>query len=157
MIWAFATINPDSSSPTALIEQHLSSGTLTLDLTKPLTSSTSLSNPAGGASMNGTGSRISIPFLPYQKMIIAHAVLAAVGFLILLPAGSLFARYVRTFSSSWFKAHWIIQFAVACPLIFIGVLLGVGSVHSEGVPHLNDAHKVSTVCMRLSKWRFTHN
>ena len=55
---------------------------------------------------------IVIPLLPFEKFIIAHAVLCVIGFLGLLPLGALVARYTRTFSPNWFKAHWIIQFAI---------------------------------------------
>lgn len=148
LIWAFGTTNPGSSSVSANLQQHLSSGTLSLDLTKQLSGDgTSLSNPAasnaGGAGGSSQGSAISIPLLPYQKLIIAHASILGVAFLILLPAGALFARFLRTFTRSWFKGHWIIQFGLAGPLIVIGVALGIASVHSEGSQHLDDTHKVN--------------
>ncbi|KLO16026.1 hypothetical protein SCHPADRAFT_823713 [Schizopora paradoxa] len=143
IIWAFGTTNPGSSSVSANLLQHLSSGTLSLDLTKQLSGDgSSLSNPAASnAGGSSQGSAISIPLLPYQKLIIAHASILGVAFLILLPTGALLARYLRTFSRSWFKGHWIIQFGLAGPLIVIGVALGIASVHSEGSEHLDDTHK----------------
>ena len=47
-------------------------------------------------------------------MIIAHAIFCVVGFLFFLPAGALFARYLRTFVPGpiWFKTHAIFQFFI---------------------------------------------
>ena len=42
-------------------------------------------------------------------MVVAHAILCTIGFLILLPAGALLARYARTFTNVWFKGHWLFQ------------------------------------------------
>ena len=76
-----------------------------------------------------------------QKLIVAHAVLLGLGFLVFLPLGALFARYFRTFTSRWFLVHSIVQFYVAGPLIIIGFALGVAAVSQAGLEHLNDDHK----------------
>jgi len=79
--------------------------------------------------------------LPYQKLIVGHGILCAVGFLFFLPAGALLARYLRTFSPTWFRGHWIAQFGFAGPIIIAGVALGIQSVTTSGSPHLGDTHK----------------
>ncbi|KAM5533724.1 hypothetical protein V8D89_012597 [Ganoderma adspersum] len=84
---------------------------------------------------------IVIPLLPFEKFIIAHAVLCVIGFLGLLPLGALVARYTRTFSPNWFKAHWIIQFAVAGPVIIVGVSMGIHAVVLAVSGPVNDVHK----------------
>ncbi|KAJ7432151.1 hypothetical protein FB451DRAFT_1065784 [Mycena latifolia] len=60
----------------------------------------------------------------YQAVVIAHALICVLGFAILLPAGALVARYMRTFRPWWYTAHWIAQFGIAGPVILIGVILG---------------------------------
>jgi len=82
-----------------------------------------------------------MPLLKYQRLIVAHAVLCTVGFLGILPLGALVGRYLRTVTTTWLKAHWIIQFFVAGPIIVAGFALGVQSVQEAGSGHLNDRHK----------------
>jgi hypothetical protein len=76
-------------------------GRLTLDLSKTISSSTPATPPPAA-----TASR------PSNKIIIAHAIFCSFGFLLILPAGALLARFFRTFSHSWFKGHWILQFGI---------------------------------------------
>lgn len=47
-----------------------------------------------------------------ERVILAHAILCAFGFLVILPAGSLLARYFRTTNPGWFTGHWIVQFGL---------------------------------------------
>lgn len=140
VIYAFGTQNPGSSAKDATLAEHVDYGVLLLDLTK--SSSTSNGSTGGTSSSGGGASGVdSTPLLSYQRMIVAHATFCTVGFLLFLPAGALLARYSRTFTSMWFKGHWIAQFALAGPSIFIGVALGIQSVTEAGATHLNDSHK----------------
>jgi len=165
VIFAFGTQKPGSSAVDATLAEHVDSGVLQLDLTK----SSSTNGSTGGTSSSGadTSGVDSIPLSPYQRMIVAHATLCTVGFLFFLPAGALLARYSRTFTSTWFKGHWIAQFALgkyippyfccvgsnhvltAGPSIVIGIALGIQSVAEARATHLNDSHKVS-ICLSLS-------
>ncbi|KAF8504109.1 hypothetical protein JB92DRAFT_2968863 [Gautieria morchelliformis] len=124
LIWAFGTTRPSAAADSTL-QQHLSSGTLTLDLTKTL------------SSVNGTTSSSSsstnTPLLPYEKMIIAHAVVATFGFLFLLPGGVLLARYTRTISPKWYTGHWVIQAALAGPTVVAGIILGFKATDQAGI------------------------
>lgn len=108
LIWAFGTTRPGADASSTL-QQHLDSGTFTLDLTKTL-SSNNVTTPSGPG---------HIPFLPYEKMIIAHAVVVTFGFLFVLPGGVLLARYTRTISPRWYTGHWILQLLIGrgvyCP------------------------------------------
>lgn len=71
------------------------------------------SGSSGGSSSGGTGSSDSgSGLLPYQRLIVAHGIICAVGFLFFLPFGSLLARYLRTFTPRWYTGHWISQFAM---------------------------------------------
>ncbi|KAI0291142.1 hypothetical protein BC826DRAFT_970123 [Russula brevipes] len=47
-----------------------------------------------------------------------HALLAGTAFLVVIPLGVLVPRYLRTFTNQWFWAHLIINFLIACPLVF---------------------------------------
>ena len=127
IIWTFGTTNPGSSAVDATLTQHLESGPTQIDLSQALTSdskdptnpistiaqsTTSSSGSAPSASTSGDQVFSGIPLLPYQKYIIAHAILSMLGFLVFLPLGAIVARWLRTFTSIWFTAHWVIQFGV---------------------------------------------
>ncbi|KAF8586721.1 hypothetical protein K439DRAFT_1631448 [Ramaria rubella] len=137
LIWAFGTTRPAEPAGSTLL-QHIDSGTFSLDLTKTI-------SPSAVSGVNGTTSPIPtgsghIPLLPYQKTIIAHAVIATFGFLFLLPGGVLLARYTRTISLRWFKGHWIIQAGIGGPVIIIGCALGFVGVRQQGV-YIPSIHK----------------
>ncbi|KAF9478624.1 CBD9-like protein [Pholiota conissans] len=141
IIYAFGSNDPGSADPAANLVQHLAYGPLQLNLAKAISSS---SNGTSGSGTSGTGTAtpsLSLPLLPYQKMIVAHAIFCAVGFLLLLPGGVLLVRYLRTFIGTWFKGHWIVQFGIAGVVIVIGVGLGVVAVHKAEAPHFDDDHK----------------
>jgi len=150
IIWAFSNQNPGSSAVDAAIVQHLNSGPTQLNLgntlaansrdpTNPI-STLSDSGPPTPASGDGGSDADSVPLLPYQKLIVAHAIVCVVGFLGVLPAGALVARYLRTFSSAWFKGHHALQLFISFPIIVSGVSLGFAAVHKQGVDHLIDTH-----------------
>lgn len=51
----------------------------------------------GGAPISGTGAS-TFPLSPIEQKARTHALLCTIGFLILLPVGTLVARYTRTFT-----------------------------------------------------------
>jgi hypothetical protein len=130
IVWAFGTRPPSSSAQDATFQQHLGMGTLALDLTKKLSSSSPATPPPPAKGLR-----------PSQRIIVAHAVFCSIGFLLILPAGALLARFFRTFSHSWFKGHWILQFGIGGLIIFIGVMLGIGAVSSANSIHFDSIHK----------------
>jgi len=75
-------------------------------------------------------------------MVIAHGILCVLGFLFFLPLGALVARYFRTSTSAWFKAHQTIQFFVAGPVVIVGWALGVAIISNGGGPHFYSTHTV---------------
>jgi hypothetical protein len=64
--------------------------------------------------------------------------------LVLLPAGSLIARWGRSFTPEWFKAHWVSNMVLSLPVITLGVLLGPVIVYKKPTfrIHLANAHEV---------------
>ncbi|KAF8507478.1 hypothetical protein BU17DRAFT_100499 [Hysterangium stoloniferum] len=139
LIWAFGSTRPAEAAGST-IQQHLESGTFTLDLTKTLTSnSTSRVGSSAG----------SVPLLSYQKTIIAHAVVVTFGFLFLLPAGVLLARYTRTYYPRWFTAHWVIQAGIAGPFIVVGCVLGYVAVNQQGSDVSSPHKRIGTILLAL--------
>ncbi|KAJ6616686.1 hypothetical protein B0H10DRAFT_2036588 [Mycena sp. CBHHK59/15] len=110
LIFGFGTANPGDSSTGANLQQHLDYGSFALDLTAALTAtSTGTSTAATSTSTSSSGDSSSgptddIPLTPYQRMIIAHAVFCV-----------LVARYLRTFTPTWYTGHWIAQFGIGAP------------------------------------------
>ncbi|KAF8906571.1 hypothetical protein CPB84DRAFT_1882361 [Gymnopilus junonius] len=136
VIFAIGTTNPGSSAEDATLNQHTDYGILQLDLAKQINNSDPGNLPPTGSSDSFS------PLLPYQRLIVAHAIFCTVGFLLFLPAGALLARYLRNFlPTTWFQTHWIVQFVIAGPTILIGVILGIESVAEAKAFHLNDTHK----------------
>lgn len=148
IIYAFGTNNPGSSSPSATLIQHVESAPLTLNLQHK----TGTLNPINPGQSSGSGpgsptgpSSASIPFQPYEKRIIAHAVFSAVGFIVCLPLGALVARWLRmVIPTKWFRTHAGIQFWISGPLIIIGFALAVNAVQVHHSRHFDpdSTHKV---------------
>ncbi|KIP02585.1 hypothetical protein PHLGIDRAFT_286995 [Phlebiopsis gigantea 11061_1 CR5-6] len=84
---------------------------------------------------------MGFPLLPFEKYIVAHAILMVIGFLFLLPLGAIVARWMRTYNRAWFTLHWILQFALALPIIVCGFALGVTAVNKNDRLPVNDPHK----------------
>ncbi|KAG6830162.1 hypothetical protein H0H92_001891 [Tricholoma furcatifolium] len=144
VIIAYGTDSPDSSDPSATLRQHYEFKTVLLDLSQGGTGTTTSGSAAPtktSSTEHGTNPSDDIPLLPYQRMIVAHAIFCVVGFLLFLPSGALLARYLRTFTPTWFVGHTVAQFWLAGPTIIIGVSLGVKAVTTSGAMHLNDTHK----------------
>ncbi|KAF7376653.1 CBD9-like protein [Mycena sanguinolenta] len=158
LIFAFSTTNPDSTDESANIVQHVDYGVMSLDLTKSLSSSTTTGSSStstgtsGSSSDSGdtaTGATDDIPLTPYQRMIVAHAVFCVAGFALLLPTGVLLARYLRTFSPSWYTGHWIAQFGIAGPTIITGVALGFKASGPVGYTIMDPHKKMGIIIFSL--------
>jgi hypothetical protein len=112
MIWAFASGRPSNSSAAATFHIHSGYGSFAVD----------------PSSSGGT------PWTYNQKLIIGHAVLASIGFLVVLPLGALVARWTRTFvpGAVWFTSHWFLNLAIGGPIIITGVALGYAALSNSG-------------------------
>lgn len=143
LIWAMCRTNPGSSAIDTPLKYHQGHGGLILNLAKSLDgsepSSTTLAQPTAfiphhhtrplpyPTTSTTTHQKIQEPekpLLPYQRMIVAHAVFCVAGFMLLLPGGALLARYMRTLTPTWFTGHWVVQFALSGPVILLGVIMG---------------------------------
>ncbi|KAJ7090918.1 hypothetical protein B0H15DRAFT_837317 [Mycena belliarum] len=155
LIFAFGSANPGSSAQDAGLQQHLDYGVLQLDLSKSLTSSTTTASggsPTSGTSTGGgnsSGPTNDIPLTPQQRLILAHAIFCVVGFALMLPVGVLVARYLRTFTPTWYTAHWIAQFGIAGPTIIAGVALGFKAAGKYGITIWDDHKKMGVVLFVL--------
>lgn len=158
-IWAFGLNHVKSSLAShPSIGQHFAAGMLKLDFTKvlpnteeesaPSNSSDSV-RPVPGTTMTEPASHpdhhdhaLVKPFASHERLVIGHGLLVTLGFLVLLPMGSLIARWSRTFTPKWFKIHRALNFYVALPVIVIGWALGPVAVMNAQASHLFDAHQV---------------
>jgi len=131
IIYAFSRDAPSSSAENAIIAIHQEKGQFRLDLSKPLPSNDDSAAPAGTIPLTGT-----------QKLFVAHAVFCGLGFLFFLPLGVLFARFFRTFTPTWFKGHWFMQFAISGSIILTGFALAIAAVAQKGTPHFQAGHKI---------------
>ena len=158
LIWAFGVTAPDPD-PNAAIEQHLDAGSFTLNLSKLLEISSVSATGASSMPSSTTASQSSpaptasfVPDNPLSRnnsLLVAHAVLCAAGFLILLPLGALVARWARVCTPKWFTAHWFINIVLGIPLICIGWALGPLGVAQQGLEHVVTAHQVSKRVVEL--------
>jgi hypothetical protein len=105
---------------------------------------------------------LSNPLPRYQKLI-WHGILLSVGFLVLLPTSALVARWGRTLTPRWFKAHRILNFGVALPVIAGGFILGPFAVLDRGGSHFVDAHQICGLLLftlygvQLTLGRYIHS
>ena len=115
MIYAFSSTAPSSSAQDATLTIHVDKGVLNLNLGKGTSATSTGTSPAStptSGTPSGSFPNDGRPLLPFQRLVVAHAIFCLVGFLLFLPGGALLARYLRTFSSKWFTGHWLIQFAI---------------------------------------------
>ncbi|EMD33768.1 hypothetical protein CERSUDRAFT_126012 [Gelatoporia subvermispora B] len=84
---------------------------------------------------------VHVPLIGFEKTVVPHAICCVIGFLGLLPAGAITARWTRTVTPIWFHAHWLIQAVLAGPIIIAGVALGIHAVNQAESGPLADTHK----------------
>jgi len=135
MIWAYSLRRPEDG-PTSNLTGHYVAGTINMRLDKHV-----VEEFPGTIAHNDIVSGGS-SFPSYSKAV-WHGILVSVGFLVLLPTGSLLARWGRTFTPKWFQLHRTFNFYIALPVIAVGWLLGPLSVLDRHASHLSDAHQIS--------------
>lgn len=141
-------IPPNDKSIHASLARHQMKGYMAINFKKDFvapkasTNSHTASKPASASAHENYG----LDYNRMEKLIILHAFLVSFGFLVLLPAGSLIARYSRVFAPRYFKYHWFTNFGLAAPVITLGVLLGPAVIWSKQSYrfHLANGHEVSS-------------
>ncbi|KAF7777503.1 hypothetical protein Agabi119p4_3575 [Agaricus bisporus var. burnettii] len=159
LIWAYGMTNPGSKLLNTELLAHYQAGFLNIDFSKE---AVPMPPPFDGQQTTSGNGGNSVPPPPnagnsatvhstvgpttafggHEKLIVAHGVLLSFGFLVLLPAGSLIARWSRTFTVKWFKAHSIINMSIALPIIVIGWLFGPLAVASSEGSHFLSTHQI---------------
>ncbi|KAG6821146.1 hypothetical protein H0H93_005366 [Arthromyces matolae] len=149
LIWAYGKIRPEKPHYSELI-QHFVAGYLTLDLggKMPEYVIPSVESAAHGDVKNSEATLDAIESVSAHKghasIIIAHGVLCSLGFLVLLPAGALFARWGRSMTPRWLGIHRMINSTVAFPFITLGWILGpVVVFNHQGKELLDDVHQLT--------------
>ncbi|KAH8833608.1 hypothetical protein DL96DRAFT_1577712 [Flagelloscypha sp. PMI_526] len=135
MIWAYGRRRPTpEDDPNAHLWFHYKTGHVVLDLTKQLDQEqldNSLPGAESGASTDSGSTTLAA----------IHGILLSLGFLVILPFGSLVGRYARSFTVGWFPIHQLCQMWIAGPVILLGWLLGPFSVFQRNSEHLLDVHQ----------------
>lgn len=131
IIYAFGRDKPTGSGDNISFRQHSNQGTFTLNLVQQ----------SPGGSNGGASSSNSTSTNSKQAIIIAHAVMCSLAFVVFLPSGALLGRYMRTFSVIWFRGHWIINFLISGTTGLIGIILAIASINNRDGVHLNTPHK----------------
>ncbi|KAF9009358.1 hypothetical protein BDQ17DRAFT_1235413 [Cyathus striatus] len=175
LIWAYSMSRP-AKAPDSVLKPHYMAGFFNLDLTKPLakpletevhgqphhqddSSKDGSSQPSNEVPIAADGSgQLTVQ----ERILIVHAIFVSLGFLGLLPIGVITARWTRTFSSTWFKQHWILNMALAVPIISIGIIAAPVAIINRGGVHLDDQHAVYGVllviayCIQVFLGRYIH-
>lgn len=143
LVFAYSPTRPDKD-PSSHLGRHSDVGYFTFDLTNDLKVDTAAPVANRPSTITqGTNTQ----YKRVEKLIILHAFLVSLGFLVLLPAGSLIGRWGRSFTPKWFKAHRASNMLVALPVITLGVLLGPAIVYSKQTfrIHFANTHEVRFV------------
>jgi len=83
----------------------------------------------------------SFPLTPFEEKARIHAHIAFFAFIVALPLGMIIARYLRTFTNSWFWPHAIVNFVMTGPLVFLAFAWGYQTTTTSGLPHFTDPHQ----------------
>ncbi|KAF7338461.1 Cytochrome b561 domain-containing protein [Mycena venus] len=137
IIWAYSLRRPDDD-PSSDLTGHYVAGTVNMRLNKGVPDL---------PGMVAEGPEDALAALPRYQKLIWHGILLSVGFLVLLPTGSLVARWGRTFTPRWFMVHRIVNFYVALPVIAAGFILGPLAVLDRQAKHFADAHQICGVLL----------
>ncbi|KAJ6623430.1 hypothetical protein B0H10DRAFT_791584 [Mycena sp. CBHHK59/15] len=142
IIWAYSLRRPEPDTSADLMG-HYVAGTVNMDLSKQLSDSPGQPTPESTRpTLETQAPEDALTTLPRYQKLIWHGILVSLGFLVLLPAGSLVARWTRTFTSRWFKVHRIVNFGVALPVILTGWVLGPLAVLDRQAKHFIDPHQI---------------
>ena len=130
LVWAFSEDRPPSADPDTDILKHSQAGAIRFSI-----SSAGLSHPH----YHGDDEDI----VSTKILLVGHGVLTSFGFLVLLPMGSLVARWGRTFSGKWMVYHRAVNMVVAPPTISLGVSMAAMVVFQHDERHFVETHAIT--------------
>uniref|UniRef100_A0A1D1ZCF9 Ferric-chelate reductase 1 n=1 Tax=Anthurium amnicola TaxID=1678845 RepID=A0A1D1ZCF9_9ARAE len=115
--YAYATLNPEDPYIDAYLPRHDYNGNIKLDLEK---GSSELSQ--------------------YDKLVIAHASLMFLAWLVIIPSAIFIARFAKNvLKTTWFKLHAGIQVFLSIPVVLAGSSLAFAAA---GDLKFDDPHKI---------------
>ncbi|KAF0421490.1 CBD9-like protein [Gigaspora margarita] len=118
--WAYSTNRPSGKDPTSTITKHIYKDNIVLDL-----ANTGLENSSGSSNT-------------YNKLIISHAIIMFLAWMVFLPGAVFVARFARTLSF-WVQLHMSIQIFIVVPLVIAGSVIVYVAV---GGYQTSDPHKI---------------
>ncbi|KAF9050674.1 CBD9-like protein [Hymenopellis radicata] len=136
LLWAYSKTRPDSDDPEATILGHYVAGFLNLNFSDTTAEPMYMPTTSKAAAS-------------HKRIVIAHGALLSIGFLIVLPAGALVARFARSFTTRWFMVHYCLNYIIALPIIVVGWVLGPVAVIDAQASHFMDAHQICGGIMLL--------
>lgn len=86
------------------------------------------------SNLNGGGATASTGTTSRDKILVIHAGLASLAFLIVMPVAILIPRYLRHLA--WFRWHAALQ---SLALLLVIIVFATG-FFATGTPHLQDGH-----------------
>ena len=132
LIYAYSSQNPRSPNPAVPIQQHDSSGLLSLSLAATWSNSTSGSTGSGSTTSSSTSSSS-------RKVLVAHAICGGLATLVFLPVGTVIPRVARGFSLNrwWFPAHGVINGVLGGMLTLVAFAIAKANFgdHEDGSDH----------------------
>ncbi|KIW12035.1 hypothetical protein PV08_09309 [Exophiala spinifera] len=132
-IWAIGPGDPvRSSSQDADIKQHSHDGVFFTDMTKSVTMSSNIPSISGTSNIHATAQPGYI-----NDLVILHAVLLGLAFVIAFPLGTLTLRAFRSFTT-----HWIVQLiSLTASSVGFGVAIALSILGIEW-RHFSAAHQI---------------
>ncbi|KAN0064211.1 hypothetical protein ACQY0O_003378 [Thecaphora frezii] len=144
-IWAANPSNNPGDSSSSSLRQHSDFGTLSLNLDKAYTpsssqSAASSSSSAGSSSGAAMSSSTSGGGSSSTRLIVVHLVFMILAWLVVSPLAVLIGRWGRTTLKAWYPYHQYLQlFTIAFTVIGFSVI--VSKVQSDfGGDHFSDTH-----------------
>ncbi|KAG5722281.1 hypothetical protein E4T56_gene3890, partial [Termitomyces sp. T112] len=62
---------------------------------------------------------------------------------------ALVARYIRTFSTRWWTAHWLLQLVISGPIIHVGWSSGHQTAQMLNMGHFIDTHQPTGIALLI--------
>ncbi|CAD6588635.1 MAG: hypothetical protein CYPHOPRED_004472, partial [Cyphobasidiales sp. Tagirdzhanova-0007] len=151
IVYAFSSVNPGSSASNAILQQHDANayGPTTIDLSVIISAPPASTASASGATSTATATggiptavpaTVASPKMSYDTIILAHAIIGSIAWMIISPLAILVATYGRGWRH-WVKAHQLLQTVLTTLLTLIAVILGCVAVKQHNTKHWSSSHQ----------------